>query len=95
VASQETQADADVEEPPFIASNETVYAVEPVCESVGVGDGVADTGFISGVDSQPIGTRFALDVDPSFIEPKFMPEYEVMFRDERVEDSTDDRSVPE
>jgi hypothetical protein len=44
--SQETQADTDAEEPPFVASNETVYVVEPVCGSVGVADGVADTGFI-------------------------------------------------
>jgi hypothetical protein len=41
---------------------QSVYAVELVCGSVGVGDGVADTGFISGVDPQPIGTGFALDV---------------------------------
>jgi hypothetical protein len=41
---------------------------EPVCESVGVSDAAADTGFISDVDSQPIATGFALDVDPSFIE---------------------------
>jgi hypothetical protein len=48
--SQKTQADTDADELPFIASNEIVYAVEPVCGSVGLGDGVADTGFISGVD---------------------------------------------
>jgi hypothetical protein len=38
--------------PPFIASNEIVDSetVEPVCGSVGVGDGVADTVFISVVD---------------------------------------------
>jgi hypothetical protein len=67
-----------------------VYAMEPVCGSVDVGDSVADTGFISGVDPQPIGTGFALDVDLSFVEPKFMPEYETSFRDERAEDSADD-----
>jgi hypothetical protein len=43
---QETQADADVEEPPFIVSNEIVLNVKPVCRSVGVGDGVADMDFI-------------------------------------------------
>jgi hypothetical protein len=42
---------------------------------VGVDDVLPDTGFISGVDPQPI----ALDVDPSFMEPKFMPQYEVAF----------------
>jgi hypothetical protein len=88
--SQETQVDTDAEEPPFVASNEMVYAMEPVCGSVDVGDSVADTGFISGVDPQPIGTGFALDVDLSFVELKFMPEYETSFRDERAEDSADD-----
>jgi hypothetical protein len=48
--SQETQVNTDAEEPPFVASNEIVYEVKPVCESVGDGDGVADTVFISGVD---------------------------------------------
>jgi hypothetical protein len=42
--SQETQDDTDAEEPLFIASNETVLNLEPVCESVGVDDVVADTG---------------------------------------------------
>jgi hypothetical protein len=68
--------------------------VEPVCGSVDVGDVVVDTGFISGVDPQPIATGFTVDVDLSFIEPEFMPEYEAVFRDERVEDSADDRPVP-
>jgi hypothetical protein len=74
--SQETQADTDAEEPPFVASNETVEpkTVKLVCGSVGVGDGVADTVFSSGVDPQPIAIGFALDVDPSFIEPEFMPQ---------------------
>jgi hypothetical protein len=67
---------------------------EPVCESVCVGDAAADTGFISGVDPQPISTEFSLDVDPSFVKLEFMPEYEVAFRDECAEDSADDRSVP-
>jgi hypothetical protein len=66
-----------------------------VCESVGVGDGVANTVFISGVDSQPIATGFALDVDPSFIELEFMSEYEATFEDERAEDSANDRPVRE
>jgi hypothetical protein len=59
--------------------------VEHICRSVGVGDVLPDTGFILGVDPQPI----ALDVDPSFVEPKFMPEYEAAFGDERAEDSAD------
>ena len=69
--------------------------VEPVCGSVGVGDAAADTGFISGVDPQPIATGFAQDVEPSFIEPEFKPKYEAAFGDERAEDSSDDRLVPE
>jgi hypothetical protein len=62
---------------------------------MGVRDAVADTRFISGVDPQPITTGFILDVDPSFIEPEFMPKYEAVFGDERVEDSDDDQPVPE
>jgi hypothetical protein len=93
--SQETQADTDLEEPPFIDSNETVLNKKPVCRSVGVGDAAADTGFISDMDHQPIATEFALDVDPSFIESEFMLEYEAVFRDERAEDSADDRPIPE
>jgi hypothetical protein len=42
--SQETQDDTDAEEPLFIASNETVLNLEPVCGNVGVDDVVADTG---------------------------------------------------
>jgi hypothetical protein len=53
--------------------------VEHVCESVGVGDVLPDTGFMSGVDPQPI----ALDVDSSFMELEFMLEYEAAFGDER------------
>jgi hypothetical protein len=64
--------------------------VELVCRSVGIGDVAADTVFISGVDHQSITAGFALDVDPSFIEPEFMPEYKAMFRDECAEDSADD-----
>jgi hypothetical protein len=48
--SQETLDDTSAEEPPFVASNETVLNVKPVCGSVGVDDVVVDTGFISGVD---------------------------------------------
>jgi hypothetical protein len=57
---------------------------------VSVGDGVADTVFISGVDPQPIATGFALNVDPSFVELEFMLEHEAAFGDERADDSTDD-----
>jgi hypothetical protein len=70
-----------------------VLNVEPVCGSVDVGDGVADTDFIPGVDPQPIATEFSLDVDPSFIKLEFMSEYEAAFRDERAEDSADDRPI--
>jgi hypothetical protein len=62
--SQETQ-DNTAEEPPFVNSNEIV---EHVYGSVGVDDVLPDTGFILGVDPQPI----ALDVDLSFVEPEFM-----------------------
>jgi hypothetical protein len=87
--------DTDLEEPLFVGSNETMLNKEPVCASVGVGDAAADTGFISGVNPQPIAIRFALDADPSFIEPEFIPEYEVTFGDERAQDSADDRPIPE
>jgi hypothetical protein len=40
---QETQDNTDVDEPTFVANNETLLNVEPVCGSVGVGDAVADT----------------------------------------------------
>jgi hypothetical protein len=90
--SQETQANTDAEEPPFVASNETV---ELVCGSVGVGDGVANTVFISGMDPQTSNTGFALDVHLSCVEPEFMPEYEAVFGDERAEDSPDDHPIPE
>jgi hypothetical protein len=92
--SQETQANTDVDETPFIASNETMLSVKPICRSVGVGD-AADTGFISGVDPQPIANGFALDVDPSFLELKFMPKCEATFGDKHAEDSANDRPVPE
>jgi hypothetical protein len=72
-----------------------VLNVEPVCESVDVGDVVADTEFILGVNPQPIATRFALDVDPSFIALEFMPKYETTFGDEHADDSADDRPIPE
>jgi hypothetical protein len=61
---------------------------------VGVGDAAADTGFISGVDPLPIAIGFALNIDPSFGKPEFMPKYEKVFGDERVDDSTDDQPVP-
>jgi hypothetical protein len=73
--SQETQAGTDPEEPTFIGSNKTVLNVKPVCRSVDIGDAAVDTGFIKGVDHQPIATGFALDVDLSFVEPQFMMKY--------------------
>jgi hypothetical protein len=88
--SQETQADIDPEESPFVGSNETVLNEEPVCRSMGVSDAAVDTGFISCVDPQSIATGFGLDVDPSFVELEFMTEYEMTFGDERAEDSVDD-----
>jgi hypothetical protein len=93
--SQETQDDTGADEPPSVDSNEAMLNVEPIYISVGVGDVVADAGFISGVDPRPIATDFVLDVDPPSIEPEFMPEYKVMYGDEWVEDSTNDQLVPE
>jgi hypothetical protein len=87
--------DTDADEPPFIGSNETMLNVEPVSGSVGVGDIVVDAGMISGVDPQQIATSFTLNVDPASSEPEFMPENDAAFWDERVEDSNDDRPVPE
>jgi hypothetical protein len=72
-----------------------MFNMEPVCGRVRVGDAAVDTGFISGVDPQPIATGFALDVHLSFVKLEFMLEYEVTFGDERAEDSTDDRPIPE
>jgi hypothetical protein len=93
--SQATQDDLDAYEPPFIASNETMLNMKPVSKSVSVGNVVADAGFISDVDPQSTATCFTLDVDPPSVELEFMPEYETAFGDERVEDSIDDRLVPE
>jgi hypothetical protein len=64
--------------------------VEPVSTSVGVGDVVADVGFILGVDPQPTAICSTLDVDPPSVEPKFMLEYKATFGDEWVDDSTSD-----
>jgi hypothetical protein len=88
--SQETQDDTNLEEPPFVGNNKIVLNEEPVCRSVDVGDTAVNTGFISGVDSQPIATGYTLNVDPSFVEPEFMLEYEAVFADERAGDSADD-----
>jgi hypothetical protein len=88
--SQETHADTDAKEPPFVASNEMLLNVEPVCRSVSVGDVLPDTGFIPVVDPQPVATGFAIYVDPSFLEPEFMPKYEAVFGDERAVDLAND-----
>jgi hypothetical protein len=72
-----------------------VLNVEPVCGSVGVGDGVTDTCFVSGVNPPPIGTGFVIDVDPSTVDLEFEPEYEATFRNERAKDSADDWPVLE
>jgi hypothetical protein len=82
---------------PLRGSNETMLNMKPVSGSVGVGDAVADanTGFISGVDPQPISTDFALDVDPPSVKPEFMPEYEASHEDEWAEDSANDLPVLE
>jgi hypothetical protein len=94
---QETQDDTNADEPSFIGNNETLLNMEPVSGSVGVGVGdvVADMGMILGVDPQPIATVVALIVDVFSVEPEFMSEYDATFRDERAEDSADDRPVLE
>jgi hypothetical protein len=69
--------------------------MKPVSKSVGVGNVVTDAGFISDVDPQPTATCFTLDVDLPSVELEFIPEYETTFGDEHVEDSIDDRLVPE
>jgi hypothetical protein len=93
--SQETLDDTDAYEPPFVVSNETILNVEPVSVSVGVGDAVADAGFISAVDPQPTAIGSTLDVDPPFIKLEFMLKYEATFGDDQAEDSADNRPVPE
>jgi hypothetical protein len=55
-SSQETQDDTDIDESPFIASNEIVLNVEPIYGSVRVVDDVADTEFILDVYPQPTAT---------------------------------------
>jgi hypothetical protein len=50
---------------------------------------------ISGVDPQTITTVVALTSDAPSVEPKFMPEYDATFGDERAEESADDRPVLE
>jgi hypothetical protein len=87
---QETQDDTDADELLFIGSNETVLNVDPVLGSVGGSDVVVDVGMILDVDPQPIATGFTLYVDVPFVEPEFMPEYNVTFGDERAADSAND-----
>jgi hypothetical protein len=50
---------------------------------------------ISGVDPQTITTVVTLTSDAPSVEPKFMPEYDATFGDERAEESVDDRPVLE
>jgi predicted RNA-binding Zn-ribbon protein involved in translation (DUF1610 family) len=93
--SQESHDDTDADELPFAGNNETMLNLEPVSRSVSVDDVVAVVGFISGVDPQPTGIGFTLAVDPPFVKPLFMPEYEATFGDEQAKDSADDRLVLE
>jgi hypothetical protein len=78
-SSQETLDDTDVEDLPFVASNEIVLNVEPVCRSVGVGDAAVDMRFIAGVDPHPIAIGFVVDDGPSYVEPEFIAKYEATF----------------
>jgi hypothetical protein len=92
--TQESQCDADADEPPFIGSNKTMLNVEPFLGSVYVGDVVANVGMISGVDPQLITVVASIGYAPSiFLE--FMAEYDATFGDERAEDSADDHPVLE
>jgi hypothetical protein len=81
--SQESQDDTDAIESPFVSSNETMVNVELVSGSVGVGDVATDVRMILGVDHQPIATVIILTSDASSVVPEFMPEYIVVFGDER------------
>jgi hypothetical protein len=77
------ESDTDAIESPFVSSNETMVNVELVSGSVGVGDVATDVRMILGVDHQPIATVIILTSDASSVVPEFMPEYIVVFGDER------------
>jgi hypothetical protein len=62
-AGVENTDNTDADEPPFVASNETILNVEPVSGSVCV----ADVRFISCVDPRSTAIGFDLDADPPSI----------------------------
>jgi hypothetical protein len=80
--------------PPFIHSNEIVLNVEPLSESIHVGDVVADVRKILGVDPQPIIDVALIEDEPSIV-TESMAEYNAVFGDERAEDSANDHLVLE
>jgi hypothetical protein len=67
--------------PPFIHSNEIVLNVEPLSESIHVGDVVADVRKILGVDPQPIIDVALIEDEPSVV-TESMAEYDAVFGDE-------------
>jgi hypothetical protein len=60
---QKSQNDTEIDEPPFIGSNEIVLNVEPISGSVSVGDVVTDVGMISCMNPHPIATVVTLSGD--------------------------------
>jgi hypothetical protein len=80
--------------PPFIHSNEIVLNVEPLSESIHVGDVVADVRKILGVDPQPIIDVALIEDEPSVV-TESMAEYDAVFGDERAEGSANDHLVLE
>jgi hypothetical protein len=69
--------------------------VEPISESVGIGDVVIDVGMILGVDPQPIASVVTLTGNVPSVELEFISEYDAAFGDGWAEDSTDDHPVLE
>jgi hypothetical protein len=70
--SQETQDDTNADELLLLVVMK-VLNVELISKSVGVGDVVADAKMILGVDPQPIGIGFTVNVDVPSVEPEFIP----------------------
>jgi hypothetical protein len=90
----ENTDNTDADEPPFIANNETILNVEPVSESVCWWCCFwCELHFLCG--SSANNYWFRPRSWSAFRQLEFMLEYEVVFEDERVEDSADDWPVLE
>jgi hypothetical protein len=70
--SHETQDDTNADELLLLVVMK-VLNMELISKSVGVGDVVADAKMILGVDPQPIGIGFTVNVDVPSVEPEFIP----------------------